>query len=251
MRAWLACTVKVTDRGEHDPETQAITHDPARAPAMGQAYDFSSQQHPRSASIEVASAEALRILQRHYGATTEGKGKKSGLDGGGGIDTSFSASSSWLQLLPWCGGSGQHDDAPQNAVLVKQCACLSLAAPIVVLGPWLNVVLASLIRGLASSAGPRTIVRDSAVAMVGMERGMTKSVGWIVVSFGLLAVVLKLLCTAPCIGAGWALLDRLLPRCRDGERVAQTGATSVVDAEAGGVGKGNKEHGEMRQGKSG
>jgi hypothetical protein len=237
---------------------------------MGQAHAFASAEcppHPRAASIEVASAEALRILQRHYGATTEGKRQQRGLGGDGGIGGSFSVDEesaqliSWLHLIPFCcvsssSSAGLPNDAPEHAALVKQCACLSLAVPIVVLGPWLNVVLTSLIRGLASSVGP--IVRDSAVAVVDTERVTAQHVGWIVVSCGLLAAVVKLLFTAPCIGAGGALLDRLLPKRRDVARAAETPrrrslrpAASVVDAEAGGGGKGEMENGEMRQGKFG
>lgn len=260
-----AYTVTVADRGDHAPAPHVPAHAPAHAPAMGQAHDFASAEcppHQRAASIEVASAEALRILQRHYGATTEGKRQQRGLGGGSdGIGASFSVGGSWLQLLPLFGRNGYSsaglpgarcalpDDAPELAALVKQCACLSLAVPIVVLGPWLNVVLASLIRGLASSAGP--IVQHSAVAVVDIERATAQRVGLIFVSCGLLAAVVKLLFTAPCIGAGGALLDRLLPRRRDGLRAARTDAASVVDAEAGGGGKGEMEKGEVMQGKFG
>ena len=208
---------------------------------VGQAYDFSRAgeeastassscgSNIRPASIEVASAEALRILQRHYGATTSAVH-------GAAHNRSGHAHHSGQSGDVECGGMrtrGLHashvlgaNDNPQLVMCVNHSVGFALIAPFVILGPWLNGMLGSLVSVLITDVQP--VASATVTASANATQVAALRIGGILVTGGLFALMIKMLVTVPCIGYGGTLMDVVLPGRR---RTAA--APSLLHADAG------------------
>ena len=209
----------------------------ARLPAAGQEYDFSGDgglpaPAVPAASIEVASAEALRILQRHYGTTSswEKRSHQSrnwhGEVLGRGDAEDSGAHMPSQRSLSWVSQS-----------LMDQSVRFALVTPLLVLGPWLDRVIGALIRAFASNMGP---AQSTIPAAISYEQSLAATaslrIGGLIVTGGLAALLFKLFLMAPCIRYGGVLLG--LPPFRphvEPGAAPPAGAASDIDAERGEV----------------
>ena len=204
-------------------------------PAMGQAHDFSFVHVDSSSgrrpppSIEVASAEALQMLQRqYYGATTTAATQGTAgrdvhcscdVEGGVSLPPSHRGPFVWLAVSA--------DDA--TSLVVKQSISFALLAPVIILAPWLNRVLSTIIRdlvGLAEANEVAVAVTHEAVLRLG---------GFLAVG-GFFVTLFKLLLTAPCIGYGGTLMDLILPTRPATIRIVADTVSATTVGERGGVG---------------
>ena len=151
--------------------TSAEVFADAGAPAQG-SIDRRTGRHGKG-SIEIASAEALRILQRHYGATARKSTGTLSQDAERGEQRGplhIRESSSCLVLMT-------------KDPKVKNCAAFAFVAPLLILGPWLNGVMGTLVRAIARTFLPNSILS-------------------VLVGGSVMVLFLKLLLTAPCIRYG-------------------------------------------------
>lgn len=172
----------------------------AAPPTMGRPHDFSGagQNDMRAqapASIEVASAEALKILQRHYGATTSRSSsahRRMDVEGGAARRGGRAGENEWL--------ADPH---------MKHSVGFALVSPVLILAPWLNGALAHLVRALL---GPSELAVQSSTAAVSYaEHTVALRLAGLLVGGGFFALVFKLFLTAPCIRfGGWRSHTKLL-----------------------------------------
>ena len=169
----------------------------AGAPAQD-SIDRRTGRHGKG-SIEIASAEALRILQRHYGATARNSTGPPSQDAERGEQRGplhIRESSSCLVLLT-------------RDPKVKNCAAFAFVAPLLILGPWLNGVLGTLVRAFARTFLPNSIlsVPSSAEALEDAEVGAVGRLAAALVGGSVIVLFLKLLLTAPGIRYGGNFFD--------------------------------------------
>jgi len=182
--------------------------DAAGAPAAGLARDAAEptprsarpRPKPAGASIEIASADALRILQQMYGGASRLRGDARG--GSKGVSSDRSSRDD--------AGAGFWGLVAENSVqgvLVRRSLGLAVAAPLLVLGPWLNSLLGSLTASLMADVGvlqPGAV--DASVSRAAQESALR--IGGVLVTGGVLALVFKMVLTAPCVGLGGSRIFR-------------------------------------------
>ena len=172
---------------------------------MGQARDFAASNRAGrnhadtarpAASIEVASAEALRLLQQVYFA-------RPAVCGASGSRSSRRRGSPEDPRLDDDTIGSAVAEHPEHVELLRGTMGLALAMPLVILGPWLGSIFSSLAASLATDAG---LVQAGAVES-SVSRGAQASVlrlGGFLVTGGFFALAFKLLLAAPCTWFGSA-----------------------------------------------
>jgi len=202
-------------------------------PAMGQAHDFSFVHVDSSSgrrpppSIEVASAEALQMLQRqYYGATTtaatQGKAGRDvhcscDVEGGVSLPPSHRGPFVWLAV-----------SADATSLVVTQSIGFALLAPVIILAPWLNRVISTIIRDILGLAGANEVTNNGADAVLRL--------GGFLAAGGFFVTLFKLLLTAPCIGYGGTLMDLILPTRPATIRIVADTVSATTVGERGGEG---------------
>ena len=168
-------------------EDSAAVDDTCRARDFTGSREHSTQNSQSAASIELTSVQALRLLQKWYGALPAGSAV-------GRVDSRKQGmAQERLDVPPLVESLAE---SPRHVDLMRRSMGLALALPLLILGPWVNGVFASLATSLEADTG---LVQAGAVES-SVSRATQASMlrlGAFLMAGGFTALACKLLLTAP------------------------------------------------------
>ncbi|EKX54408.1 hypothetical protein GUITHDRAFT_99888 [Guillardia theta CCMP2712] len=150
-----------------------------------------TEQSGGGASIQIASAEALRILQRHYGATVAGRSRNSKKTG---------------KKVKWSDVA-----AVEQSLLVTNLARALVLSPLLVAGPWLNRVMLRLVSAEGLRSSEMTITNEVREEMTKLYHSSMLPHSLLLLLFGgFLSAMFKYFFAEPCIRFGAGVMEALI-----------------------------------------
>eukprot|EP00960_Hanusia_phi_P046502 757875-Hanusia_phi.AAC.2 len=159
-----------------------------------------TEQVRGGASIPIASAEALRMLQRQYGATVATSSKKS---------KKTDKKVRWSDL-----------ESLERSVFVTNFARVLLLSPLLVAGPWLSKLASRFVNAHGATNMEATFTNEFREEMTSMYRSsnFSHSLLFLLVG-GCLSMLIKYFFAEPCIRLGAGVMEALLATQRSDECV--------------------------------